>query len=248
MMVMKDVENPNPGKLIRLKPAAYGRDVRTMIQQLQVVDVTRSHITDTGIWQDIIQRITGVNDTVMGMVNSGSRRTATEVRQSTTFGINRLKTQCEWYSTIGFGPLTQKLVQRTQSNYDISRQYRIVGDLAQYAPNFAMVTPDDILGFYDYEPVDGTLPVDRFAQANLWQMLLGQIASQPQIMMQYDIAKIFGWVATLAGIKNIAQFRVVPDQQALMGAQAGNVVPISTARSETNLNEPRQIPGAGATG
>lgn len=248
MVVMKDVENPDPGKLIRLKPQAYGRDVRTMISQLQVTDVTRTHMADVSMWQDVIQRVTGVNDTVMGVVNSGSRRTATEVRQSTTFGINRLKTQCEWYSTTGFGPMTQKLVQRTQQHYDVERQFRIVGDLANFAPNFAMVTPADILGFFDYEPVDGTLPVDRFAQANMWQMLMGQIKDVPQVMMQYDIAKIFAWVATLAGIKNMAQFRLVPDQQLLGAAAAGNVVPIGTAMKETNLNEPRQIPGMGATG
>lgn len=248
MLVMKDVENPNPGKIIRVKPAAYGRDVRTMLQQLQVVDVTRTHLADVGLWQDVIQRITGVNDTVMGMVNPGSRRTATEVRQSTSFGINRLKTQCEWYSTIGFAPFTQKLVQRTQQFYDVERQFRIVGDQAQFSPNFAMVTPADILGFYDYEPVDGTLPVDRFAQANLWQMLMGQIKDVPQVMMQYDIAKIFAWVASLAGIKNMAQFRLMPDQAVQQQVAAGNVVPIQTAMKEANLNEPGQVPGMGATG
>ena len=127
-------------------------------------------------------------------------------------------------------------------------KFKLVGDVALLSPTFAEVTPDQIAGFYDYEPVDGTLPVDRFAQANLWQMIMGQLRYYPQIMMQYDIAKIFAWVAHLAGIKNMSQFRVVPDQQLLNSAQSGNVVPISSAMKETNMNEPRQIPGMGPTG
>ena len=250
MMVMKDVENPDAGKIMRLKPAAYGKDVRTAIHQLQVSDVTRTHIQDIPLVQSFIERVTGANDSMMGMMEAGGRKTATEVRTSTSFGVNRLKTQCEWFSATGWGPLTQKLVQRQQQLYASNKQFRIVGDLAQFSPQFANVSPADIAGFYDFEPVDGTLPVDRFAQANLWQMLMSQMANYPQILQQYDIAKIFAWVANLAGIKNMAQFRLVPDGQIQQQLQAGNVVPISAAGSptNTNLNEPKQIPGVGPTG
>ena len=250
MMVMKDVENPEPGKIMRLKPAAYGKDVRQAITQLTTVDVTARHIQDIPLVQSFIERITGANDSMMGMMEAGGRKTATEVRTSTSFGVNRLKTQCEWFSVTGWSPYTQKLVQRTQQRYTAEKQYKIVGDLAQFSPQFAMISPADISGFFDYEPADGTLPVDRFAQANLWQMILGQMVNYPQILMQYDVAKIFAWVANLAGIKNMAQFRLVPDEQLLAQAQAGNVVPLRQAGSptNTNLNEPRQSPLAGPTG
>jgi len=249
MVVMKDVENPDPGKAIRLKPEAYGKDVRTALSQLQVMDITRSHIGgDLSVVVDFIARMTGTNDNIMGMINQGGRKTATEVRTSSSFGVNRLKTMCEWHSTVGFSPFTQKLVQTTQQHYDVAKQFRLVGDLAQFAPQFGMVTPQDIAGFYDYEPVDGTLPVDRFAQANLWQMLMSQLQNYPQILATYDIAKIFAWVAQLAGIKNLAQFKLVPDQVLAQRAAAGNVIPIGDAMRQTNLNEPGQIPNMGATG
>ena len=250
MLVMKDVENPEPGKIMRLKPTAYGKDVRQAITQLTTVDVTSRHIQDIPLVQSFIERITGANDSMMGMMEAGGRKTATEVRTSTSFGVNRLKTQCEWFSVTGWSPYTQKLVQRTQQRYTAEKQYKIVGDLAQFSPQFAMISPADISGFFDYEPADGTLPVDRFAQANLWQMIMGQMVNYPQILMQYDVAKIFAWVANLAGIKNMAQFRLVPDEQLLAQAQAGNVVPLRQAGSptNTNLNEPRQSPLAGPTG
>lgn len=259
-VVMKDAENPKPGKLIRLKPIAYGTDVRTVLAQLQVGDVTRGHVNDLSMVMDMVQRMVPANDSIMGVQPSGSsRQTATSVRTSTHFSTSRLKTQCEWWSAGGWGPLTQKLVQRTQQRYSAEKQFRLVGDLAQFSSEFVNVTPDMIAGFYDFEPVDGTLPIDRFAQANLWQMIMQSMEKHPQILMTYDIAKIFAWVAQLAGIKNLAQFRLSPDQLMQQQIQAGNVIPITEANRQLtgsgsppaprrNMNEPRQLPATGPTG
>ena len=133
----------------------------------------------------------------------------------------------------------------TQQLYAIERKYRIVGDMAQWGEKYLNVNPTDIQGFFDFVPVDGTMPIDRFAQANLWQQMLGSISKIPQIMATYDIPKIFGFVAQLSGIKNINSFRVqiVPDGQMQQQAAAGNAVPI-----RANPNEPGQIPNVGPTG
>lgn len=258
-VVMKDAERPEPGKMIRLKPVAYGTDVRTVLAQLPVQDMTRAHVNDLAMVMDMVQRMVPANDSLMGVQPSGSsRQTATSVRTSTHFSTSRLKTQCEWWSVLGWTPLTQKMVQRTQQHYDQAKQFRLVGDLAQFSSEFIEVDPQAISGFFDYEPVDGTLPIDRFAQANLWQMIMQSMEKHPQILMTYDIAKIFAWVAQLAGIKNLAQFRLTPDQLLQQQIQAGNVIPIAAANKEVmgksapapkrNMNEPRQIANVGPTG
>lgn len=244
----KDLESPEPGKMIRLKPAGYGGDIRTMVNQLTVQDITRSNLSDTDIVGSMAQRIMGVNDNIMGMVNAGGRKTATEVRSSSTFGVNRLKTNCEWFSATGFSPLTAKMVASTQQLMNIERKYRIVGDQSQWGEKYMMVTPEMIQGAYDFVPVDGTMPIDRFAQANLWQQLFGTMSKVPQIMGAYDIPRIFAFVAQLGGLKNINQFRVnvIPDGQMPPG-----MVPISAGAApagRSNMNEPGQIPGMGATG
>jgi hypothetical protein len=42
--------------------------------------------------------------------------------------------------------------------------------------------------------VDGTLPVDRFAQANLWKEILAGMRTMPEIAQQYDMGRILhGW-------------------------------------------------------
>lgn len=247
MVVMKDLENPNPGKLIRLKPQAYGRDVRTFFSQLAVHDVTAQHIPNMHLMSDILQRITGVTDNIMGMVNTGGRKTATEVRQSTTFGINRLKTTCEFFSMAGFAPFTQKLIQGTQQHYNAERKLRVVGELGMFSERFINVTPQTIAGFYDFVPVDGSMPVDRFAQANLWNTMISQAMRAPQIAAQYDLGKIFGWVASLAGLKNVQQFKVQVADPAMLDqqAQAGNVVPLD--RDFGRPPDQMQLPGMGAT-
>lgn len=242
---IRDLEEPGPGKLIRLKPAAYGSDVRTLVQQFQVQDITRSNLSDSDMVAQLAQRITGVSDNVMGAVNTGGRKTATEVRSSTSFGVNRLKTNCEWFSTVGFGPLATKLYMSTQQLYSEERKFRIVGDQAMWAEPYMRVTPDMIAGQYDFVPVDGTMPVDRFAQVNLWQQLMGSMAKVPGALQGYDLSKIFAFVAQLGGLKNINKFRIqiTPDGMLQQQAQMGNMVPM-----RANLNEPGQIPGMGSTG
>jgi hypothetical protein len=256
---MKDVLDPLPGGVIRLKPAAYGTDTNAVMHQMAITDVTQNHIRDLQMMLGIGERTVGINDQIMGMLNAGGRKTATEVRTSTSFGVNRLKTIAEWFSAVGFDPLAQMTVQNTQQYYDGEMKFKIAGDLMLNAgAGFVTVTPDKIMGMYDFVPVDGTLPIDRFAQANLWQQLLGQMRTMPEIMMQYDMAGIFTWVAQLAGLKNINQFKiqVAPDQVLAMQAQRGNVVgmngrgpqPASARPNAAEVIEPGQVPGMGATG
>lgn len=242
---VRDLEEPGPGKLIRLKPAAYGQDVRTLLAQFPVQDITRSNLNDSETVAQLAQRITGVSDNVMGSVNAGGRKTATEVRSSTTFGINRLKTNCEWFSTVGFGPLASKLTMSTQQLYTGEKKFRILGDQAMWADPYMSITPDMIAGMYDFVPIDGTMPVDRFAQVNLWQQLMASMSKVPGALQQYDLSKIFAFVAQLGGLKNINKFRiqVVPDGMMQQQAQMGNVVPM-----RSNPMEPGQIPGMGPTG
>ena len=246
MVVMSDLEDPNPGRLVRLKPAAYGKPVDSVMKQFQTQDVTRQNLSDSDMVMQLSQRVSGVTDNIMGMVNASGRKTATEVRSSSSFASNRLKTTVEWMSATGWAPWTQKLIQTTQQMYDAERKYRVVGDLALDGEAYLNVKPEDIQGFFDFVAVDGSLPIDRFAQANLWQQLLTGMAASPQLSQGYDMVKIFGFVAGLAGLKNISQFRVkvVPDAQMQAQVQQGQSVPMVT---EGNAMEPGQIPGMGTT-
>lgn len=253
-VVMKDVLSPAPGKIFRLKPSAYGSDPRMAVHQLITQDVTQNNLRDLQVMMGFGERALGVNDQLMGMLNTGGRKTATEIRTSTSFGVNRLKTIAEWFSAVGFDPLSQMMVKNSQQYYTGEQKFRIAGSLVQSAgQDFMMVDAQTIAGSYTYVPVDGTLPVDRYAQANLWRELMAQMRNFPQIMMQYDVGRIFEWVAQISGLKNINQFKIeIGSPEALMAqAAAGNVVPLGgggAAAGPSGTPTPRQISGNGPAG
>ncbi len=260
-VVMKDVLSPEPGKIIRLREEMYGQDVRTAITQFPTSNVTQAHMGDSQLVANMIQRVSGVNDSIMGMVQSGGRKTATEVRTSSSFGINRLKTNAEYFSATGFSGLSQLLLMQTQQLMDVALKVRIAGDSwkAPGAAQTLQVSPQDIQGQYDFIPVDGTLPIDRFAQVNMWTQLLQQMAQVPQVITQYDIGQIFGWVAQLGGLKNINNFKVQVMQPGQM--PGSNVIPIGaqggtggkgrdagSSRTTGAANVPAQVPFMGPSG
>ncbi|RMH12691.1 MAG: hypothetical protein D6698_15040 [Gammaproteobacteria bacterium] len=250
-VTMKDFRSPEGGRLIRLKPEAYGTDPRTVIEQLPVADVTQGHLRDAREMADLIQRVSGVTDNIMGMLAQGGRKTATEVRSAANFGMNRLKTQCEFFSATGWAPHAQRLLMNTQQKYDDEMRFRLAGDLMDERDPWIRVSPDDISGFYDFIPVDGTMPVDRYAQVTLWTQLMGQIRQFPQIMEGYDIGRIFAHIAQLAGLKNIKRFQiqVVPDEEMLRQAENGNAIGVggengSSRGTGGNPLDATGVPGA----
>lgn len=236
-IVTKDAEKAGPGFIWRLRPEAYGQDIRTFVYQVQVQDMTRGHVSDMSTMLGIGERITGINDQIMGVLNSTGRKTATEVRSATGFGVNRLKTLAEYMSGTGFSGHAVRLVQNTQQYMEGDMKLKVVGTLAKDAgPEATMdmltVNRDAIQGFYNFVPVDGTLPVDRLALANLWKELLLQMRNVPGLILQYDLGRIFAYIASLAGIRNLNQFKIeVNSPQAIAQmADAGNIVPLGGAK------------------
>lgn len=249
-IVMKDLLDPLPGGAVRMKPLGYGTDPALAVKQLQVTDVTRTHLSDVQFMHEFGQRVMGINDQIMGMLEPGGRKSATEIRTSATFGTNRLKTNSEYFSALGFAPHSMMLLQNSQQYYEAELKLRIVGDTAAgVEQQFINVTPEAIQGFYDFVPVDGTLPVDRFAQANLWRSMFADLSKMPQIMAQFDMGRIFMHVAQLGGLKGIRQFRIQVAQPGQTPEQAAgsSVIPLRGG-DMSRMPEPGQIAGMGATG
>lgn len=251
-VVMRDAKKPGPGFIWRLRPEAYGTDLDKIFKQIPVTDVTRNHMTDFTSMMGLGERITGVNDQIMGALNTGAgRKTATEVRTTTSFGVNRQKTITEYMSAVGFAPHAQKLVQNSQQFYDAEAKIRRVGGFALEAgEQFLNVRPEDIQGFFDLVPVDGTLPVDRMAQANLWKEIMAQVRMMPpEVAGNFDWTRIFAWTAQLGGLRNINQFRiqVMPDAQLQQQAAMGNVIPMRPGGGSGALPPSGASPGMSAS-
>lgn len=207
MVVMKDLTKPGQ-RVIRLKPQAYGRDVRSAVHQLIQADVTRTHLQDTAFIEQMIQRVSAVVDNVMGMVNGSGRKTATESRISSGWSTSRLKTPVEYNSALAWSPLSQMLLSNTQQLMSMERQFAIAGNTMETAQKFIQVSPETIAGAYDFVPIDGAMPIDRLAQASLWKETLAAMAKSPAIAMQWDINGMLAHTMKLAGERNIDRFRI----------------------------------------
>jgi hypothetical protein len=81
---------------------------------------------------------------------------------------------------------------------------------------------------------------------------MSQMRNFPILGQQFDISKIFTYVAQIAGCRNINQFRVqvVPDGMMQQQAQAGNVIPLRAPGSGGEVSNAvaatPQMPDAGA--
>lgn len=236
---LADLLDPLPGGIARLKPEAYGTPAKDAIFQLAVNDVTRQNIADSSMVVEMLQRLSGFSDMMLGNTQASSRRSATEVRTSTGFGAGRMKALAEYCSSMGFAPLSSALVQNTQQYYSVEKEFRVVGQADPAVGPFVQVSAQDIAGFYDYIPVDGSQPVDRYAQAALWKDLIATIAGVPQIIQQYDLGRIFAHVGRLTGLRSVEQFKVQisPDLALAQAAAAGNAVPVGGGNGEPNRPE-----------
>lgn len=252
-----DITDPGAGKRIRLRPEAYGTDVRTVVGSIGPgADVTQNHLGDMRTVTDLLQRVVGVTDNVMGQVNPGGRKSATEARQATSASVTRLKTMTEYFSATGFSQLADMLVQNSQQFYTGEMKLKIVGDTPNNLETFMNVNSDMIAGSYDYVPVDGNMPMDKVATVNMWANFLSQTRNFPQFTAEYDIGRIIAYVMQLGGLRNIKQFKVQSvSPEVIASEQArGNLVPIpghgSTQRagplggSEGAVRDQGQLPGA----
>jgi hypothetical protein len=241
-----DVLDPKPGKRIRLRPEAYGTDVRTAIHALSPgAESTQNNFRDMGVVTELLQQSLGVNEGMLGNT-PGGRTSATASRIATTAATSRLKTIVDYFSATGFQSLSLNLLQNAQQLYDGTKKFKIAGDLPNNAQTFVEVTPELLAGGYEYVPVDGSMPVDRVATVNMWAQLLNQFRQYPGLAEQYDVGKIIGWVMQQGGIKNLKQFKVeAMDPEVIAAKRAkGELMPIGGTANEGVGGGSSGVPGA----
>jgi hypothetical protein len=231
---MQDIKNPAPGKLIRLKRSAYGQDVNQAVYQLQVGDVTRQHMQDVEIFVRMADMMTGLSDNLRGIQDSGGRKTATEVRTSTEAGANRLAASARLRSAQGLVDLAEMMCLNVQQLMSSEFEFTVLG-MDGTTQSFR-TTPEHLTGDFYFPVNDGTLPIDRNAQLDIWKEIFLAVSQDQQLRTEYSVPKIFDWVAQLSGARNIERFHMqpMPNQQVEQQAQAGNLVP--TSALPQNLN------------
>lgn len=219
---LRDFLDPKPGKRIRMRPEAYGRDPKDLIHQFSQYDYTRTHLQDVAFVEALFQRVFGINEQMLGALSQGGRKTATEVRSSTGFALNRLKVFSEFVSKQFFAPLSMKLVSNSRQMYTTEDKFMIAEN--KQSSEYREFTVDEIAGAFDYAAVDGSMPIDRFAMVALLKEALMAAVQLPGIAGRYDVASLFEHIMQMAGIKNMSNFEIVSDEKVKQEAALGNMV------------------------
>jgi hypothetical protein len=99
--------------------------------------------------------------------------------------------------------------------------------------NKVRVSPYDLAISYDVIVRDGSIPGGSFSDS--WIQMFTTIVQTPELYQQFDIFRIFSYIAQQLGAKNVEDFRkvtqniqpvVMPDEKVSREVQAGNLVPM----------------------
>jgi len=246
---INDLKDPEPGKLIRMRRAAWGRGVENAVKQLRVDDVTKGHISDSSNLMDIIAQIAGSVDSIQGVIRKTAERiTAEEVRGTRSSAISRLARAAKVTSMQAMFDIGYMFASHTQQLATQEQWVRITGDWesevrkAFPGQDRVKVTPEQLSASYDMVMRDGTTQGGEYVE--VWTDILKTLltTTNPALAQTFDVPRIFAHVARLTGAKDISQFIVRPQGQIDQGVQAGNLVP---ARQAGVNVEPGMMSGGG---
>lgn len=239
---LDDLKDPKPGKLIRLRRPAWGRGVDKVVQQLQINDITRANIADSAYITQWMDRISGADQSMQGTQRTGGpeRLTSAEFQGTRGSAVSRLQRIAMILGMQFTQDIGTMFAVHTQQYMSEDTYVKIVGRYAdQLGATFGKkknikVTPYDLAINYDILVRDGSIPGGNFSQS--WIDLFKTISGVPELMQQFDVTRIFMYIAQQLGAKNVEDFRrninqtqavTMPDDQVAQQAQAGNLVPTS---------------------
>jgi len=238
---IKDMQEPGPGKLIRLRRPAWGHGVKDAVQQLQVNDVTRGNIADASYITQWMDRISGADQSMSGALRQGGpeRLTGAEFQGTRGSAVSRLQRVAMIIGTQFMQDIGTMFAVHTQQYMTKDTFVKITGRYEaqlrkQFGPNAvrAKVSPLDMAINYDLIVRDGSIPGGNFSQA--WMQLFQIIGTDPDLRGEFDIVRIFTHIAQELGAKNVEDFkrntdRIQPTQMADEDVnkqlQAGNIIP-----------------------
>lgn len=213
---MQDLRNRNP--ILRLKPQFAGTGVDKYYKQIDLKDVTASHLTDVEFLHGYAKGATGLTENLLGQFATG-RRSAQEARNVSSNAVARLIIIANNIWSSALLPLGRKMLANVREGLDEPQLVRIVGqDKVATNPlglqEFMNVTKEDLVGNYDFSVLDGTLPSQRRETADSLQELLTVMMSSPEaaFIFQYDPQQLISEILELRGIKNADRFKLTPEK------------------------------------
>lgn len=247
---IQDLQDPEPGKLIRTRRSAWGRGVEGGIKQFPVVDVTSQHMQMLPTLADMINRIAGSTDILQGVMRTGGeRRSALEAKDARTGALSRIEKIATISMLQGYNDLQRMLASHTQQFMTKDKSLRAIGRLAETLSfelgmppgSSVLVTPDQLRIDWDYG--EGTSSLTSPPDANLLAQALQAGTTNPEINSKVDSVRVYLQLLKAIGIADPLNYlrkggilpsvnaSVQPDTNVAAQAQAGNLLPLSEVSS-----------------
>lgn len=243
-----DLTDPKPGKLVRARRAAWGKDLRGSIQQLQINDITRQNVADAQVAMQLMNQVSGADAAMMGQLREGGpeRLSAAEFNGTQNQAFGRLKSMTaiveqQLIQDIGymFAMHTQQLMAEDTFITTVGEwQSLLVNMYGERVYNDRMrVTPQDLN--IDFDVVLNSGGPDSQTEAQFWIQMFDIITKTPELYQIIDVGRVFRFVASQLGASNVDNFLrpeaqqmvaaqpvMAPTEQVAQEAQAGNMIPI----------------------
>lgn len=227
-----DIDDSRYGGIVRLRPEAFGSGVENAVKQINLQDVTGGHMADVSSAFELLQRTTSAGDVVSGNIKGGERRSAMEMRGVIAGATARLNKAARVVSTQVMYDLGYMLAYNVQQFMSQDAVVRISGKYKDTlvevfgSADRAPVSLSDISIDFDIVPFSGAEKSNEML--DIWANLFQTIGSQPMLLQQFDIVRIFSYIAQLLGAKNVHDFKIKtqPTEMVQGAAQAGSAIPM----------------------
>ena len=204
-----------------------------------VQDITHANIGDSTYITSMMDRVSGADQSMQGALRQGGpeRLTRSELQGTRGSAMSRLQ-----HITMAVGmqfmqDIGTMFAVHTQQYMSQDTYVRIIGRHAETLNKIfgksAKVSMYDLAVNYDLIVRDGSIPGGNFSEA--WIDLFKTIGTSEELSKQFDVARIFMYIAQQLGAKNVEDFRrninqiqpqIMPDEEVENQANVGNLVPI----------------------
>lgn len=240
MVNVSDLTSPKAGGIVRTRKPVWGRGVGGAVEQLRITDVTRGHMADSEIIKSAMDRVGGANSAMSGELRRGGpeRLTGKEFQGTQQGGYTRMERLARLIGEQCFKDIGMQFAANTQQYMSNDAYIKTVGEYEQtLIQNFGKdinnqrlkVSPFDMLINYDVKVRDGTIPGSNYS--GIWGELFKIIGSSPELQQNFDLPRIFMYIAEQNGAKNVHDFvrvKQVADETVQQQTQAGNMIPLET--------------------
>jgi hypothetical protein len=237
MINEKDINDPKPGKRIRLRRPGWGRGgVDQYVTQLKVQDITQQNMADVAFLRELSDDTSGAKAN-RGQVNRGPRISSAQATADRFNNLSRLEKDAILVSTQYMRPMGRMFAAHTQQFMSKAVLLSTTGELGRV---LGTIFPDKeatgsievdfkmLLGNQlDLLTADGTIPGRE--DPDSWIQFLQIIGSFPQAAASVDVPRMVMHIARQLGAKSVDQFintevQVTPDEEVLRQVRAGNLV------------------------